>query len=105
MARPIQELFFPPVLGNGTRYWRLVHFLPTLVTADTKKFWGHHSCWFLIVHANHGRYREDSSSFEIPYFAAKAAKFIAKFVAKVRRPDVAAASHPVLIPVKLSSQP
>ncbi|GBM77862.1 hypothetical protein AVEN_24614-1 [Araneus ventricosus] len=51
------------------------------------------------------RYREDSSTFEIPYFVAKVAKFVAKFVPKVGEPDVAAASHPILIPVKLSSQP
>ncbi|GBO19766.1 hypothetical protein AVEN_93041-1 [Araneus ventricosus] len=44
------------------------------------------------------RYREDSSTFEIPYF-------VAKMVAKVRRPNVADDSHPILIPVKLSSQP
>ncbi|GBM20710.1 hypothetical protein AVEN_105947-1 [Araneus ventricosus] len=47
------------------------------------------------------RYREDSSTFEIPYFVAK----VAKFFAKVRGPDVAAAGHPILTPVKLSSQP
>ncbi|GBM77871.1 hypothetical protein AVEN_24620-1 [Araneus ventricosus] len=47
------------------------------------------------------RYREDSSTFQIPYFVA----IVTKFVAKVGEPDVAAASHPVLIPVKLSSQP
>ncbi|GBM12000.1 hypothetical protein AVEN_256090-1 [Araneus ventricosus] len=47
------------------------------------------------------RYREDSSTFDIPYFVAK----VAKFVAKVREPDVAPASHPIIIPVKLSSQP
>ncbi|GBM53555.1 hypothetical protein AVEN_175025-1 [Araneus ventricosus] len=46
----------------------------------------------------HEKYREDSSTFEIPYF-------VAKFVAKVGEPDVATASHPILIPVKLSSQP
>ncbi|GBN93425.1 hypothetical protein AVEN_37348-1 [Araneus ventricosus] len=40
------------------------------------------------------RYREDSSTFEIPYF-----------VAKIRAPDVAATGHPILTPVKLSSQP
>ncbi|GBN69195.1 hypothetical protein AVEN_47916-1 [Araneus ventricosus] len=60
------------------------------------------------THRQH-RYREGSSTFEIPYFVAKVAKFvakmIAKFVAKVMGPDVAAASHPILIPVKLSSQP
>ncbi|GBO33478.1 hypothetical protein AVEN_253101-1 [Araneus ventricosus] len=39
------------------------------------------------------KYRKDSSTFEIPYF-----------VAKVGEPDVAAASHPILIPVKFSSQ-
>ncbi|GBN02667.1 hypothetical protein AVEN_121180-1 [Araneus ventricosus] len=47
------------------------------------------------------RYREDSSTFEIPYFVAK----VAKFVAKVRGPDVAAVDHLILTPVKLSSQP
>ncbi|GBM18135.1 hypothetical protein AVEN_75544-1 [Araneus ventricosus] len=40
------------------------------------------------------RYQEDSSTFEILYF-----------VAKVRAPDVAAAGHPILTPVKLSFQP
>ncbi|GBO16081.1 hypothetical protein AVEN_265049-1 [Araneus ventricosus] len=33
------------------------------------------------------------------------AKVVAEFVAKVGEPDVAAASHPILIPVKPSSQP
>ncbi|GBL94352.1 hypothetical protein AVEN_199391-1 [Araneus ventricosus] len=47
------------------------------------------------------KYREDSSTFEIPYFVAK----VTKFVVKVGEPDVATASHPILIPVKLSSQP
>ncbi|GBM85836.1 hypothetical protein AVEN_182930-1, partial [Araneus ventricosus] len=51
------------------------------------------------------KYREDSSTFEIPYFVAKVAKFVAKFVAKDGEPDVATASRPILIPVKLSSQP
>ncbi|GBM75246.1 hypothetical protein AVEN_200479-1 [Araneus ventricosus] len=50
----------------------------------------------ITLHNN--RYREDSSTFEIPYF-------VAKMVAKVSGPDVAVASHPILIPVKLSSQP
>ncbi|GBM12545.1 hypothetical protein AVEN_188710-1 [Araneus ventricosus] len=40
------------------------------------------------------RYREDSSTFEIPYF-----------IAKVRGPDVATVCHLILTPVKLSSQP
>ncbi|GBN94707.1 hypothetical protein AVEN_28540-1 [Araneus ventricosus] len=53
------------------------------------------------VSSSQQRYREDSSTFEIPYFAAK----VAKFVAKVRGPDVAAVGHLILIPVKLSSQP
>ncbi|GBN06766.1 hypothetical protein AVEN_91378-1, partial [Araneus ventricosus] len=44
------------------------------------------------------RYRDDSSTFEIPYF-------VAKFVAKVRDSDVAAVGHPILTPVNLSSQP
>ncbi|GBL58410.1 hypothetical protein AVEN_152497-1, partial [Araneus ventricosus] len=52
------------------------------------------------------KYREDSSTFEIPYFVAKfVAEMVAKFVAKVGEPDVAAAIHAILIPVKLSSQP
>ncbi|GBN47493.1 hypothetical protein AVEN_8380-1 [Araneus ventricosus] len=46
-------------------------------------------------------YRENSSTFEIPYFVAK----VAKRVAKVRGPGLPAASHPILTPVKLSSQP
>ncbi|GBN61240.1 hypothetical protein AVEN_203077-1 [Araneus ventricosus] len=33
------------------------------------------------------------------------ARFVPKFVAKVRGPDVAAARRPILTPVKLSSQP
>ncbi|GBM42656.1 hypothetical protein AVEN_221767-1 [Araneus ventricosus] len=44
------------------------------------------------------KYREDSSTFEIPYSVAK----VTKFVAKVGEPDVATASRPILIPVKLS---
>ncbi|GBN41527.1 hypothetical protein AVEN_90626-1 [Araneus ventricosus] len=44
------------------------------------------------------RYRGDSSTFEIPHF-------VAKFVAKVRGLDVTASRHPILTPVKLSSQP
>ncbi|GBL85718.1 hypothetical protein AVEN_257872-1, partial [Araneus ventricosus] len=48
------------------------------------------------------KYREDSSTFEIPYFVAK---MVAMLVAKAGEPDVATASHPILIPVKLSSQP
>ncbi|GBM08241.1 hypothetical protein AVEN_39431-1, partial [Araneus ventricosus] len=47
------------------------------------------------------RYREDSSTFEIPYFVAK----VAKFVAKVIGPDVAAVGNLILTPVKLSCQP
>ncbi|GBM24694.1 hypothetical protein AVEN_46193-1 [Araneus ventricosus] len=54
--------------------------------------------WLYVIK----KYREDSSTFEIPYFVAK---MVVKFVAKVGEPDVAAASHPILIPVKLSSQP
>ncbi|GBL90164.1 hypothetical protein AVEN_200207-1 [Araneus ventricosus] len=52
----------------------------------------------LDVDALEKRYREDSSTFEIPYF-------VAKFVAKVRAPDVATGGHPILTLVKLSSQP
>ncbi|GBL92668.1 hypothetical protein AVEN_119069-1 [Araneus ventricosus] len=59
-----------------------------------------------------GKYREDSSTFEIPYFVAKVAKFVAKWPKwspslspRSGEPDVADASHPILIPVKLSSQP
>ncbi|GBM62298.1 hypothetical protein AVEN_113334-1 [Araneus ventricosus] len=47
-------------------------------------------------------YREDSSTFEIPYLVAK---FVAQMGAKVRGPDVAAVDHLILTPVKLSSQP
>ncbi|GBM99613.1 hypothetical protein AVEN_163919-1 [Araneus ventricosus] len=43
------------------------------------------------------RHREDSSTFEIPYFIAKVAKF--------RGSDVATVRHLILTPVKLSSQP
>ncbi|GBL99931.1 hypothetical protein AVEN_19425-1 [Araneus ventricosus] len=58
-----------------------------------------------LKHVESEKYREDSSTFEVPYFVAKVAKMVAKFVSKAGEPDVAAASHPILIPVKLSSQP
>ncbi|GBO32704.1 hypothetical protein AVEN_28842-1 [Araneus ventricosus] len=45
---------------------------------------------------------ENPSTFEIPYSVAK---FVAKMVAMVRGPGLVAASHPILTPVKLSSQP
>ncbi|GBM96283.1 hypothetical protein AVEN_142045-1 [Araneus ventricosus] len=62
------------------------------------------------------RYREDSSTFEIPYFVAKiaifvakmvakVAIFVAKMVAKVRGSDVATVGNLILTPVKLCSQP
>ncbi|GBM11170.1 hypothetical protein AVEN_133907-1 [Araneus ventricosus] len=48
------------------------------------------------------KYREDSSTFEIPYFVAK---FVARMVAKVMGPEVAVVLQLILTPVKLSSQP
>ncbi|GBO41927.1 hypothetical protein AVEN_150337-1 [Araneus ventricosus] len=51
------------------------------------------------------KYPEDSSTFEISYFVAKDAEFVAKMVAKVRGPDVAVVGHLILTPVKPSSQP
>ncbi|GBM49133.1 hypothetical protein AVEN_179743-1 [Araneus ventricosus] len=52
-------------------------------------------------HKANQKYREDSSTFEMPYFVAK----VTKMVANVRGPDVAAVSNLILTPVKLSSQP
>ncbi|GBL70857.1 hypothetical protein AVEN_134761-1 [Araneus ventricosus] len=63
------------------------------------------SSTFKRISSANFRCREDCSTFEIPYFVAKVAKMIAKFVAKVRGPDVAAVGHLILTPVKLSFQP
>ncbi|GBN99172.1 hypothetical protein AVEN_67150-1 [Araneus ventricosus] len=69
---------------------------------------GREVTWNLLVHSS-----ASSLLMEIsrrlqhlwdPMFCCQVAKMVAKFVAKVGEPDVAAASHPILIPVKLSSQ-
>ncbi|GBN97267.1 hypothetical protein AVEN_25184-1 [Araneus ventricosus] len=61
--------------------------------------------WNSMCNHLHVIYREDSSTFEIPYFVAKVAKFVAKMVAKVWGPAVDAVGHLIPTPVKLSSQP
>ncbi|GBN84943.1 hypothetical protein AVEN_152475-1 [Araneus ventricosus] len=49
--------------------------------------------------------RSHISSPKVAKFLAKSPRWSPNLVAKVGEPDVAAASHPILIPVKLSSQP
>ncbi|GBN30945.1 hypothetical protein AVEN_40083-1 [Araneus ventricosus] len=73
------------------KVYYFAYFGPKMV--DKGKPWvPYNVCSVLKIKAMVSRYREDSSTFEIPYFVAK----VSKFVAKIRDPDVAAAIIPYL---------
>ncbi|GBO39605.1 hypothetical protein AVEN_211157-1 [Araneus ventricosus] len=89
---------FEPRCGSDDRLSPLI-FLHG-ITSSKEVTWGDLPQTF-ADQTKRKRYREDSSTFEIPYFVAK----VAKFVANVRDPDGATVRHLILTPVKLSSQP
>ncbi|GBO37995.1 hypothetical protein AVEN_272578-1 [Araneus ventricosus] len=91
---PSSLLIYFPTAGREVTWNHLVHSSVSLLLIEISRRFQH--LWDPIYpvfrRQTHQIYRQ-------------VAKMIAKFVAKVRGPDVAAASHPILIPVKLSSQP